>query len=124
MLDVVHLGGIDDAVFKEHAGAITTHHRRVSDFEDGSWVVCPINSRHRLLRGRGFCENNRGVLLRLRSLGLKCRQRGAFCWGQIGTLIHSKLQKSLLFGSGTLASPLHYPGIVANPILSFRTLRN
>lgn len=61
MLDVIHLGGVDNAVFKEHARAIITHHRRVSHFEDGPWVVYPINIRQRLLRSRVFCENREGV---------------------------------------------------------------
>lgn len=55
MLDVFHLGGVDNAVFKEHARAVTTHHRGVSHFEDGPRVVYPINIRQRLLRSRAFC---------------------------------------------------------------------
>lgn len=61
MLDVIHLGGVDNAVFKEHARAVTPHHRGVRHFEDGPWVVCPINIRQGLLRSRVFCEKKEGV---------------------------------------------------------------
>jgi hypothetical protein len=65
MLDVIHLGGVDNAVFKEHAGAIITHHRGVSHFEDGPWIVGPVSIRQRLLRSRAFCEKKEGIFLGL-----------------------------------------------------------
>lgn len=74
MLDVIHLGGVDNAVFKEHAGAITTHYRGVSHFEDGPWIVYPINIRQRLLRSRAFCEKRERVFLGLGAWA-QCKQR-------------------------------------------------
>lgn len=60
MSEVVHLCGVDDAILKEHTGAITTHDRRVSHFKDDTWVVYPTGIRQRLLRCRAFCENKKG----------------------------------------------------------------
>lgn len=60
MPEVVHLCGVDDAVLKEHAGAIVAHHRRVGHFEDNPCAVHLTGLRQRLLRGRAFCENNVG----------------------------------------------------------------
>lgn len=57
---LVHLCGVDDAVLKEHAGAITAHHRGVAHFEDDPCAVHLTGFRQRLLRGRAFCGNNVG----------------------------------------------------------------
>lgn len=60
MPEVVHLCGVDDAVLKEHAGAITAHHRGVGHFEDDPCAVHLTGLRQRLLRARNFCENDMG----------------------------------------------------------------
>lgn len=60
MLEVIHLCSVDDAVLKEHAGAIAAHHRGVGHFEDDSCIVHLTGFRKRLLTGRAFCESNMG----------------------------------------------------------------
>lgn len=59
MLEVVDLCGVDDAVLKEHAGAITAHYRGMGHFEDDPCII-HLSLRQRLLRARAFCENNMG----------------------------------------------------------------
>ena len=59
MLEVVDLCGIDDAVLKEHAGAIAAHYRGMGHFEDDPCII-HLSLRQRLLRARAFCENTMG----------------------------------------------------------------
>lgn len=60
MPEVVHLCGVDDAVLKEHAGAIAAHHRGMGHFEDDPCIIHLTGLKQRLLRARAFCENNMG----------------------------------------------------------------
>lgn len=60
--------GVDDAVLKEHARAITAHHGGVGHLEDDSCVVPLTGLRQGQLRGRTFCENNMGRGLSLSSI--------------------------------------------------------
>lgn len=64
MPEAIYLCGVDDAVFKEHAGAIAAHHGRVSHFEDDPCTVCLTCFRQRLLRGRTFCGSKAEGLVR------------------------------------------------------------
>ena len=67
--------GVDDAVLKEHARAITAHHGGVGHLEDDSCVVPLTGLRQGQLRGRTSCENNMGRGLSLSSIRAQAGRR-------------------------------------------------
>lgn len=67
--------GVDDAVLKEHARAITAHHGGVGHLEDDPCVVPLTGLRQGQLKGRIFCENNVGRGLSLSSIRAQAGRR-------------------------------------------------